>query len=73
MDHEIGRSEAERWQALDSFTGRVSRGALHRWAEECGADPGTYEVREPGGAGPQYLFQVEPDGGVATVEILDLD
>jgi hypothetical protein len=73
MDLEIGRSEAEQWRALGSFTGRVSRSALHRWAEECGAGPGTYEVREPGGDEPRYLFRVESDGGVATVETLDLD
>jgi hypothetical protein len=73
VDLEIGQLEADRWSALGNFSGRVSKATLDRWAGERGIAAGTYEVREPGSARVRYLFRVGPDGGVETVETLDLD
>jgi hypothetical protein len=73
VDLEIGQLEGDRWRARGSFSGRVSKTALDRWAAEHGVPAGTYEVREPGSARVRYLFRLGPDGGVETLETLDLD
>lgn len=73
MDLEIGRLDGDEWQPFGKLTGIVSKDALCHWAEEHDPAAGIYEVREPGGDEPRYLFRVEPDGGVETVETLDLD
>lgn len=70
---EIGHREDGRWRPLGSFGGRVSKGALDRWAMEHAVAPGTYELRPPGSDRPGYLFVVGEGGAVETVEVLDLD